>query len=130
MKTTGLATVDTTIGKTPRKGNLALGNEDCQLSIESKVEGRMKKTQRTVLDDMDSIAYGAEAWFEENTGYSRRVTEKTLNIARTLGIPEDEIERWAASRLIRDTEKGKVIKSLLERLQESSPADRTDGRGI
>ena len=123
MKTTGLMTVGTKIGKTPGKRNLALGNEDCRFSIEGKVEERIKKTQRTVLDDMDSIAYGVEAWFEENTGYSRRVTEKTLNIARTLGIPEDEIERWATSRLIRGTEKGRVIKSLLERLQENSPAD-------
>jgi len=96
--------------------HLALENGDCQPSIEDTVEKQTKKTRRTFFDDMDSIAYGVEAWFEENTGYSRRVTETTVVIAQKLGVPENEIERWAAFRLIRDTEKVRAIESLLERL--------------
>jgi len=95
--------------------HLAPEKGDCQPSIEDTVEKQTKKTRRTFFDDMDSIAYGVEAWFEENTGYSRRVTETTVVIARELGIPGDEIERWAAFRLIRDTEKVRAIESLLER---------------
>ena len=95
-----------------------------------RVDEEAKKTRRTFLDNMDAIAYGVEAWFEENTGYSRRVTETTVDVARALGIPEGEIKRWAASRLARlihDTEKLNVIKSLLKRLQESS-IDQTDNK--
>ena len=89
---------------------------------DGKVEGQIEKGRHTFLDNMDAIACGVEARFEENTGYTRRVTETTVEIARKLGIPEDEIERWAASRLarlMRDTGKLNVIKSHLERLQES-----------
>jgi len=94
------------------------------------VEEQTKKTQRTFLDSMDAIAYGVQAWFEENTGYSRRVSETTVDIARALGIPEAEIKRWAASRLarlIRDTEKLREIKSRLERLQGSF-VEQTDNK--
>jgi len=108
--------VDISTDKTPGKRNLAPENEDCQPSIKGKVEEQTGKTRRTFFDDMDFIAYGVESWLEENTGYSRRVTETTIAIARKLGVPEDEIEGWAASRLIHDTEKVRVIKSLLERL--------------
>jgi hypothetical protein len=87
-----------------------------------KTFDRQGVDQGTFLDAMDSIACGVEAWFEENTDYSRRVTETAVDIARKLGIPEGEIERWSARRLIRCTEKGGAIKSLLERLQASSLA--------
>jgi len=83
---------------------------------------------KTFLDAMDSIACGVEAWFEENTGYSRRVTETAVDIARKLGIPEGEIESWAARRLIRGMEKGGAIKSLLERLQASSLDHRIEDK--
>ena len=81
-----------------------------------------EKTRHTFLDKMDAIACGVQARFEENRGFSRRVTETTINVAQALGIPEDEIHKWAAyrlTRLIHDTEKLNVIKSRLERLQRS-----------
>ncbi len=101
------------------KRNLAPTKGDFQASIEDKADDVSKRTQHSFLDDMDAIACGVEVWFEENTGYSRRVTQMTVDIARALGVPGVEIKRWVACRLIRDTEKGRVIKSLLERLQSS-----------
>ena len=98
---------------------LVIEKRDYRPSIEAKVGDGSKETPPSFLDDMDAIACGVEAWFEENTGYSRRVTEMTVDIARALGVPGVEIKRWVACRLIRDTEKGRVIKSLLERLQGS-----------
>jgi len=124
--------VDVSEDKSPGERDLAPENVDCQLSTKEKVGEEAKKTRRTFLDNMDAIAFGVQDWFEENTGYSRRVHETTVDIARALGIPEDEIERWAASRLtrlIRDTEKLNVIKSLLQRLQESTLANQVDDRG-
>ena len=90
-----------------------------------KVKKQTKKTRRTFLDDMDALAYGVEAWFEENTGYSKRVTERTLDLARKLGIPEDEIERWAAFRLMCGREKVSVLKHLIEETEESFAAKLT-----
>lgn len=99
------------------KGNLVLENRDYQSSVEDKVGEQTEKTRHTFRDNMDAIACGVEAWFEENTDYSRRVTKTTVDIARALGVPEGEIERWASSRPISDTEKGRVVKSLLEKLR-------------
>jgi hypothetical protein len=123
MKTLELLGVDVRLDKTPER-SLTLENRDYPLSIGDKIGQRTKKTRRTFLDDMDSIAYGVEAWFEENSGYTRRVTEATVDIAQKLGVPENEIRRWVAYRLNCSTEKSRVVKSLLERLQAGSPADR------
>lgn len=128
MKTLNPRGVDIRVDKTPEKRNLTAENGDCQPSIEDKVELQTKKPRRTFLNDIDSIAYGVEAWFEENTDYSIRVTEITVDIARKLGVPEGQIERWVARRLNRYREKGRVIKSLLERLQASPPANRVEDK--
>ena len=132
MKALDLGIVDITVDKSPGKRDLAPENGDCQPSIKEKVDEEAKKTRRTFLDNMEAIAFGVQGWYEENTGYSRRVTETTVDVARAFGIPEDEIEKWAASRLtrlIRDTEKLNAIKSLLQRLQESALANPVDDRG-
>ena len=116
VKTFDSATVDINTDDISGKRHLALGKGDCPPSIAHKGGEQTKKDRRTFLDDMDSIAYGVEVWFEENTDYSRRVTDTTVDIARALGIPEDEIKRWAAYRARRDTLKLWAIKSILGRL--------------
>ncbi len=121
--------VDISINKTLGKRTVSLGGGDVRSSLKGKVGGQTKMSQRTFFNDMDSIAYGVEAWMEENTGYSRRVTETTVGIARKLGVPEAETGRWAASRLISDAKKGRVIKSLLGRKQDGLLIDRTNSKG-
>ena len=90
---------------------------------EDKIGQQTKRTQHTFINDIDAIAYGVEAWFEENTGYSESVVETTVEIARKLGVPEDEIRRWAARRSTFNAERAKLIKSLLQRPRVSSSAD-------
>ena len=89
---------------------------------EDEIGQQAKRTRRTFIDDIDAIAYGVETWFEENTGYSESVAEATVEIARKLGVPEDEIRRWAARRSTFNAERVKLIKSLLQRPRASSPA--------
>ena len=130
IKTLTLPGVDISVDKSLGKRDRTPENGDFQPSIDDKVSEGAKKTRRTFLDNMDAIAYGVEARFEEKTGYSRRVTEAVVGTARILGIPEAEIERWASSRLdrlIRDTEKLREIKSRLERL-EGSFVEQTDNK--
>jgi len=85
-----------------------------------RAEKQTGRTQRTSLNKMEVIACGVQARFEESTGCSRRVIDVTINVARALGIPETEIERWAAHRLARDTEGLREIKPLLEKLYGNS----------
>jgi len=80
-----------------------------------------KGTERTFIDDINAIACGVAAWFEENAGYSENVTGMTAEIARKLGVPEKDIKKWAARRLSLNAGRAKPIRSLLERLG-SAPA--------
>lgn len=75
-----------------------------------------KGAQRTYIDDINAIACGVAAWFEENAGYSENVTGMTVEIARKLGMPEKDINKWAARRLNLNAVRIKPIRSLLERL--------------
>ena len=47
---------------------------------------------------MEAIARGVQARLEEKTGYFRRLTNETVEIARALGIADREIEKWANER--------------------------------
>jgi hypothetical protein len=88
-----------------------------------RIEKQSEGVGYASFDKMEAIAYGVQARFEENTGYSRRLTDATITVARALGVPEPEIERWAAhrlTRLARDTERLREIKSLLEKLYGNS----------
>ncbi len=77
------------------------------------------KTHLKSLGKIEAIASGVQARIEKTMGYSKRVTDETVNIARSLGIPNSEIERWVTyrlNRLSRDTEKIRGIKSRLHRV--------------
>jgi hypothetical protein len=83
------------------------------------VEKPSDKASTKSLSKMDAIAFGVQARLEESTGYSRKVTDETVNVARSLGVADTEIERWAMhrlSRIARDTERLKEIKALLGRI--------------
>jgi hypothetical protein len=84
-----------------------------------QAEGKNVVTKHTAHDKMEAIAYGVQARFEETTGYSKRVINTTINVARALGIPEPEIDRWTSQRLNRlaqDTKIFQDIKSILEKV--------------
>ena len=83
-----------------------------------QTEKQPDKTQPKLMDKMDAIAWGVQARFEESTGYSKKVTDETINIARSLGVANSEIERWAThrlSRIARETERLRAIRSLMDK---------------
>ena len=55
---------------------------------------------------MDAIACGVEAKLDPFSAYSKIVTQRTIEIARQLGIAEEEIERWAAAKAKLDSKGG------------------------
>lgn len=80
---------------------------------------------------MEAIAHGVRVRFEESTGYSKRVTDATISVARALDVADTEIERWAAQRLARladDTERSGEIKSI-PRILYGNSAVITAGSG-
>jgi len=121
MKTLKLNRTAIEVGKTP-------GKVSCALNARGKIEKETKEGLHTFIDKMDAIAYGVEARYELITGHSEKITKETVAIARQLGIPEDEIEKWAALRLMRDMEKVNVIKHFIENMEGSFLAILAKGR--
>ena len=69
--------------------------------------------------EMDVLAQGVERKVESITHYSWIVTERTMGVARQLGIAEEEIQQWAESRAKLDSERERAIKSLLDKLRRN-----------
>jgi len=70
--------------------------------------------------EMDAIARGVEAKVDPFSAFSAVVTERTIEIARQLGIAEEKIQRWAAAKAKLDSERKRVIKSDLNKPQSES----------
>ncbi len=84
-----------------------------------QIDRHTRKSHSAAFSKMEAIACGVRARLEENTGYSKKVTDETINVARSLGVADSEIERWAThhlSRLAQDTERLREIKSLLDKV--------------
>jgi len=70
----------------------------------------------SAYDRMEAIARGVEARIEEKIGYYRKITSETVDIARSLGLPEREIAKWAsrqAEELAREEARLRDIKARL-----------------
>ena len=72
--------------------------------------------------EMDALARGVEAKIDPFSAFSRVVTERTTEIARQLGIADEEIQRWAAAKVKLDSERGRLFKSELSK-PRSEPQD-------
>ncbi len=64
----------------------------------------------TPYPEMDAIAIGVEAKLDSLSAYSKIVTQRTIEIARQLGISEEEIQKWAAAKAILDSKRDRVIR--------------------
>jgi hypothetical protein len=76
------------------------------------------------VDKMEAIASGVQARLEESTSFSRKVTDETIKTARTLGMADSVIERWATqrfNRLSQEAERLREIRSILNRVYRDRP---------
>jgi len=64
---------------------------------------------------MDAIASGVEARLDPFSSYTKVVNERTIEIARELGVDEEEIQSWAAAKAKLDSKRDRAIKSVLEK---------------
>ncbi len=82
---------------------------------------RVDSSMRTALETrlavskpstrMDAIALGVEAKLDPLSNYSKLITERTIDVARQLGMAEEEIEKWVAEKARLDSERRRVVKS-------------------
>ena len=71
------------------------------------------------FNQIDAIAHGVEAKLDLLDGHSKIVTQRTIDVARQLGIAEAEIQRWVAARARLDSKRNREIKSSLNKLERS-----------
>jgi len=74
------------------------------------------------LSEIDAIAYGVDAQVDDFDFHSKMVTEKTVELARWLGLSEEEIEKWATARDELYFERDRRIKSMLSKLERNPMA--------
>ena len=79
------------------------------------------------FNQMNAIAHGVEAKYDSVTGHLEIVTQATMDIALRLGIPEKGIQRWGTARARLDSERDKVVKSALNKLERSPLAQHILG---
>ena len=65
------------------------------------------------------VARGVEARLDDIFCISLIINKKTIDIARQLGIPEKEIQKWKAMRSRHDNKRRVVIDSLLRKLRRN-----------
>lgn len=61
---------------------------------------------------LDAIARGVEAKLDAVTGHSAMVTAGTVAIARSLDVPNEQIEKWANARQIQGAQQHNILNSL------------------
>lgn len=69
--------------------------------------------------EMDAIAYGVEARYNNSISWPRIVTEEVADIAISLGIPEERVRKWVEMRTGLDSQRREVIESLLTKLERN-----------
>jgi len=79
------------------------------------------------FSQIDAIAHGVEAKLDSFASFSKVVTERTIKIARQLGIAEEEIQRWAAAKAELISQRDSTIKSALSKLERSPLAQSIIG---
>lgn len=67
-------------------------------------------------DEINAIAHGVEAKLNSLAGFSGMVTQQSVEIARQLGMSEEEIQRWVAARSMLDSQRSRVVYSSLDKL--------------
>ncbi len=97
------------------------GNRAIPLYIGGEEEE--KEAMEESSSEMTAIARGVESRYDLLTAHSNIVTQRTIGIARQLGIPEKKIQSWAAARALLDSKRNRVIDSPPNRVKRSPLAE-------
>ena len=92
-----------------------------KLNISIRTVAETRQSMGKSSSEMDAIARGVEAKYELLTGSSYIVTQKTVDIARQLGIPDKEIRDWVDARARLGFERDRAIASPVNKARHGSP---------
>lgn len=81
-----------------------------------------ERTNERWFREIDAIAYGVEAQVDYLDYHSRIVIEKTAELARQLGLPGKEIEKWVITQERLYSERDIQMKSISKKLEQSPMA--------
>jgi len=101
------------------------GLDRIDASIRSALE--TKPVTNKPPTEIEAIASGVEAKLDPFSSYSKMVSQDTIDIARQLGIAEEEIQRWAAAKAKLISQRDSAIKSALSKLERSPLAQSIIG---
>jgi len=88
---------------------------------------KAKRAGSKPSSEMDAIASGVEVELDPFSTYSKMITERTVDVARKLGIDEEEIQHWVANRSVSTRYGIEEIKSTLRKLERSAFAQLAMG---
>ncbi len=75
--------------------------------------------QSRSFSEINAIAYGIDARVDYFDFHSKLVTNETVELARRLGLPGKEIEKWAFARDELYSKRGREIRSMLNKLERN-----------
>lgn len=81
-----------------------------------------KSVSGTWLSEINTIAYGVDAQVDYFDFHYKTVTNKTIELAHWLSLPEKEIEKWAIARDNFYSERNRKIKTTLNKLERNPMA--------
>jgi hypothetical protein len=71
------------------------------------------KTHKNNLRTLEAISRGVERKYDAMYGFSTLVCQGTVDVARRLCLPETEIREWVTSRITKEDEETKHLKTVL-----------------
>ena len=77
------------------------------------------------LDRLDAIARGVEAIIDHYDFHDRIVTERTIEVARSMDIPQSDIETWTAARQQRASSINKQVNLAADSYERSTDGTLT-----
>jgi DNA-binding response OmpR family regulator len=82
----------------------------------------IRNAETQSLEEINAIAYGVEARVDYFDFHSKIVTNRTVELARFLGLSEKEIEKWAVARNELYSKRDRRIRSTLGKIEQNSMA--------
>jgi DNA-binding response OmpR family regulator len=101
---------------------LALNNKKIRDSAASVAQGgpdEIKDTASKPNHKINAIAFGVDAQVDYFDFHSQIVTERTIEIAKQLGLPEKDIDKWEESRKTIFSKRDRYIKSITRKVERN-----------
>ena len=105
------------------KRRLIIENRNYQHGLEARVEAQARRIEELFLEGVHALVYALEAKDAYTRGHSMRVANYSIEIARALGLDQDQIDTIALGAELHDVGKIGVSESVLHKEGKLSEAE-------